>query len=268
MKLWSCIPAIRSNFSRFVSVKQNAFGVFRYLHTVFTFHQTIALKNVKLTCVASFDFPSKLGKMSERCAWQDCVFVTNSFSGIASPTLKLFVEYALLAGVLRPLASPDEGKIAWARSPSNPFSSVARTMNRSEYQRQYRQEYKAHAKRVNLTFSLPEYRLIARAAKARGLAVSAYVKRFALQTHHNDRHEAPEALAEQLADLDRVIRTIANNVNQMARHSNRIAHVLDEQEVFLHIHALQLELQATIARAATSKPTASRDASTDEDTRP
>lgn len=141
-------------------------------------------------------------------------------------------------------------------------------MDRSEYQKQYRQEYKAHAKRVNLTFSLPEYRPIARAAKARGLAVSSYVKRLALQTHHYDRLEAPEALAEQLAELDRIIRTIANNVNQMARHSNRIAHVLDEQEVFLHIHALQRELQATIARAATSKPPESSCASTDDDTRP
>ena len=52
---------------------------------------------------------------------QDCVFVTNSFSGIASPTLKLFVEHAILAGVLRPLASPDEGKIAWGAFPFKPF---------------------------------------------------------------------------------------------------------------------------------------------------
>lgn len=137
-------------------------------------------------------------------------------------------------------------------------------MDRSEYQKQYRQEYKDHAKRVNLTFTLPEYRSLSRAADACGLPVASYVKRSALQTHHGGSPSAPEALAEQLADLDRVIRTIANNVNQMARHSNRIAHVLDEQEVFLHIHSLQRELQAAIARAATG--TAS--ASPDDDARP
>ncbi len=63
------------------------------------------------------------------------------------------------------------------------------------------------------------------------------------------RSSAPDEIAEQLADLERVIRTVANNVNQMARHSNRIAHVLDEQELFLHIHALQTELRTVITRA-------------------
>ena len=190
------------------------------------------------------------------------------FAGIASPTLQLFVEHAILAGALRPLASPDEGKIAWARSPSNPFSPSTRTMDRSEYQKQYRQEYKDHAKRVNLTFTLPEYRSLARAAGACGLPVAAYVKRLTLQSHHPGGPPVPEALLEQLAELDRVIRTIANNVNQMARHSNRIAHVLDEQEVFLHIQTLQRELQAVVTRAATSEQTRSSCSPPEDDLRP
>jgi hypothetical protein len=122
-------------------------------------------------------------------------------------------------------------------------------MTREQYQRDYRQEYKGHAKRVNLTFSLPEYRGIARSAKDAGSPVAAFVKRLALEAHEG-RSAAPEEIAEQLADLERVIRTIANNVNQMARHSNRIAHVLDEQEVFVHIAALQSELKEAISRAA------------------
>lgn len=125
-------------------------------------------------------------------------------------------------------------------------------MTREQYQRDYRQQYKDHAKRVNLTFSLPEYRQIARAAKNAGSPVAAYVKRLALEAH-DGRHTAPDELSEQLADLERVIRTIANNVNQMARHSHRIAHVLDEQEVFLHIHALQSELKAAITRATSGQ---------------
>lgn len=122
-------------------------------------------------------------------------------------------------------------------------------MAREQYQRDYRQQYKDQVKRVNLTFSLAEHRGIARAAKDAGSPVAAYVKRLALEAHEG-RSSAPEEIAEQLADLERVIRTIANNVNQMARHSNRIAHVLDEQEVFLNIHALQSELKQAISRAA------------------
>lgn len=122
-------------------------------------------------------------------------------------------------------------------------------MAREQYQRDYRQQYKDQVKRVNLTFSLAEHRGIARAAKDSGSPVAAYVKRLALEAHEG-RNSAPEEIAEQLADLERVIRTIANNVNQMARHSNRIAHVLDEQEVFLNIHTLQSELKHAISRAA------------------
>jgi len=122
-------------------------------------------------------------------------------------------------------------------------------MDRNEYQKNYRQEYKDHAKRVNLTFTLPEFRSISKSAKTSGLPVTAFVKHLAMQSFHQNR-EAPEEIAEQLADLERVIRTIANNVNQMARHSNRIGQVLDEQEVFLHIRDLELELKDAISRAA------------------
>lgn len=128
-------------------------------------------------------------------------------------------------------------------------------MTREEYQRDYRQQYKDQARRVNLTFTLPEYREIARVAKSTGSPVAAYVKRLALEAH-DGRQPAPEELAEQLADLERVIRTIANNVNQMARHSHRIGHVLDEQEVFLNIRALELELKEAITRAASGQGSA------------
>lgn len=125
-------------------------------------------------------------------------------------------------------------------------------MTREQYQRDYRQQYKDHAKRVNLTFSLAEYRALTRSAKSSGLPLAAYVKRLALAAH-DGRNDTPEDIAQQLAELERVIRTIANNVNQMARHSNRIAHVLDEQELFLHIASLQDQLRTAVVRAATGQ---------------
>lgn len=130
-------------------------------------------------------------------------------------------------------------------------------MTRSEYQREYRQQYKQQVKRVNLTYSLSEHRQIARAANAAGVPVASFVKQLSLGEAGRSR-DLPEDLREQLADLDRVVRTIANNVNQMARHSHRIGHVLDEQEVFLNIHALQTQLEQVI-RKATQAGDASQD---------
>jgi hypothetical protein len=94
-------------------------------------------------------------------------------------------------------------------------------MTRSDYQRAYRQSYKDHAKRVNLTFSLPEYRGIVRSAKQAGTPAATYLKRLALAAHE-ERPQLPAEMSQQLADLDRVIRTIANNVNQMARYSHTV----------------------------------------------
>ncbi|MGB1265727.1 MAG: plasmid mobilization protein [Nereida ignava] len=131
-------------------------------------------------------------------------------------------------------------------------------MDRSDYQKDYRQKYKAQAKRVNLTLTLSEHTSVARAAKASSEPVSAYLKRVALDGHTQSVTAAvPEDVLEELADLSRVIRTVANNVNQMARHSNRIGQVLDEQEVFLHIQQLEAELKKAIAKAAraSSSPT-------------
>ena len=141
-------------------------------------------------------------------------------------------------------------------------------MDRSEYLRAYRQTYREHAKRVNLTFDVSEHRALSRAAKAEGIPLAALVKRLALQSLPGTQADALGALAQELAELDRVIRTIANNVNQMARHSNRIAHVLDEQEVFLHIAALQDELKRSVSRAAAMSSRMNRDGDPDDETRP
>lgn len=111
---------------------------------------------------------------------------------------------------------------------------------RSDYQRDYQKEYQARTKRVNLVLSTSECRGMKRAADASGEALATYVKRRALEAHHGQLNASvPEELLEQLADLDRVIRTIANNVNQMARHSNQIRHVLDETQPFLYIQSLE-----------------------------
>ena len=121
---------------------------------------------------------------------------------------------------------------------------------RSDYQRDYQKQYQARTKRVNLVFSASEHRGMKNAAGASGEALATYVKRRALESHQNQIDAAvPEELLEQLADLDRVIRTIANNVNQMARHSNQVRHVLDETQPFLYIQSLETELKKAIAVA-------------------
>ncbi len=124
---------------------------------------------------------------------------------------------------------------------------------RSDYQRDYQKAYQTRTKRVNLVFSASEYRSVKTAAEVSSEALATYVKRRALEAHNGQLDcTVPEELLEQLADLDRVIRTIANNVNQMARHSNQVRHVLDETQPFLYIQSLETELKKAIAVAKRS----------------
>ena len=123
--------------------------------------------------------------------------------------------------------------------------------DRSAYQKAYRESYGARAKRVNLTFGLSECADLERAAKRSGMSLSAYVKSCAMQGH-GGQVETPEEVLEQLADLSRVVRTIANNVNQMARHSNTIGQVLDEHEVFARIQELEAAYETAVASVATA----------------
>lgn len=122
-------------------------------------------------------------------------------------------------------------------------------MDRSEYQKTYREKYKDQARRVNLTFSRSEHRDLSRAAKSQDKTLSSYVRGLALAANQGKAEASlPEEVLERLADMDRVFRTIANNVNQIAWHSHTIQQVLDEQDVLTHLFNLEKELKETLAQ--------------------
>jgi len=124
-------------------------------------------------------------------------------------------------------------------------------MDRSDYQKIYREKYKDQAKRVSLTFTMREFTSIARAAKSSDMPVAAYTKRCALEAHGYKAHSGiPEEVLEQLEDLRRMVRIMGNNLNQIAKHSNRVGEVLDANEPFVYLQALETELKATIAKVA------------------
>ena len=81
------------------------------------------------------------------------------------------------------------------------------------------------------------------------MPAATYLKRTAFASLES-RPELPAEIAAQLADLDRVLRTVANNVNQMARHSNRIGRVLDENEPLARVAELDALLRTTLKKMA------------------
>ena len=123
--------------------------------------------------------------------------------------------------------------------------------DRTQYQRTYHQEYQDKRKRVDLVLTITEHRDLSLGADAAGMKLAAYVKRLAMAAHSGSGAAlVPEEVTSRLDELERLIRNVANNVNQMARHSNVIEEVLDEHEVFGHILSLENALRDTIADMA------------------
>ena len=106
---------------------------------------------------------------------------------------------------------------------------------------------------MTLSFGIPEIRPLERAAKSAGKPLASYVKSCAMQAH-GGRADPPEAVVDSLSELHRLVRNIANNVNQMARQSNTIGQVLDEHEVFASIQALQAAYEDAIRKAGEHAP--------------
>ncbi len=110
------------------------------------------------------------------------------------------------------------------------------TAKRRAYQQTYRKTYKA--KRVNLTLSPAEYRAFSRAAKNQ--KITPFIKNLALSALERQA-VIPKDLEAELKTLRFAIRNIANNVNQIAHHSNTIHNLTSAEENNLLLHIKQLE---------------------------
>lgn len=111
---------------------------------------------------------------------------------------------------------------------------------RKTYQREYREKYKAQAKRVNITLSQEEHRALQKAAKKEGVKLTSYIKSLALSSFQNQTY-IPSELKDELKTLRYAIYNIANNVNQLAHHSNTFKNMTISEENNLLQYLKQLD---------------------------
>lgn len=100
----------------------------------------------------------------------------------------------------------------------------------AEYIRQYKREHPPVGKRVNITLSEGEYEKLVEIASESGERPTTYLRNVAVAALDGRRVLAKKE-EERADEFVRVIRGIANNLNQMARYSNTVRAMLDEREV-------------------------------------
>jgi hypothetical protein len=109
---------------------------------------------------------------------------------------------------------------------------------RKLYNQQYKAEYKDRMKRVSVTFSNGEYEELEKRAKKEGVKSATLIKNMAI-AYHQQNTIIPEIIADELKELRFLIRNVANNINQIAHHSNTIQMLIDENGLLLEIKKME-----------------------------
>ncbi|MFB0965588.1 MAG: plasmid mobilization relaxosome protein MobC [Patescibacteria group bacterium] len=124
---------------------------------------------------------------------------------------------------------------------------------RKAYMREYRRSYGTRVRRVALTLTRDEHSRAECLAEREGMPVAAFLKQAAF-AHADGSRPVPKELSDRLDELVAQVRGIANNVNQMARHSNRLKAGVEDAEVMLKLRLLEERLRAFVAGEGEGPP--------------
>jgi hypothetical protein len=118
--------------------------------------------------------------------------------------------------------------------------------NSAEYQKRYRKSNPKKRKVVSVSLDLDEHALLKAAAKQMQIKhLSAFLREASLNQARMSQMQRPEVTAE-LKDWRLQLSGIANNINQIARHSNEVKHVVDSNDFYAQLKSLQ-ELYEALA---------------------
>jgi hypothetical protein len=116
-------------------------------------------------------------------------------------------------------------------------------MDRQRYMKDYRTAYKARAKIVKVALSNDLHAILAARAKSEGLTPTTLVRELVASGLAGDPR-VPAAVAHELRTLERLVRSIANNLNQLAHHANAVRRVVDVQSIFQELKRLDAAVRA------------------------
>lgn len=112
------------------------------------------------------------------------------------------------------------------------------TNHRKIYHHQYKADYQERTKRVSLTLNLAEYKELEKRAKIEGVKITTLAKNM-MMAYHQQAPLIPEIVQKELQELRFLLRNVANNMNQIAHHSNTIKRLVDENGLLLEIQKME-----------------------------
>lgn len=107
-----------------------------------------------------------------------------------------------------------------------------------EYHKAYRKEYAKKVRYVNIAVPLSSYNELEKLAKKEDTKVTTLLRNMSL-AYMQQKVFVPKEIEEELKELRFLIRNIANNVNQIAHHSNLVEKLVNENEFLMQIKKLE-----------------------------
>ncbi len=111
----------------------------------------------------------------------------------------------------------------------------------NEKRKKYLKEYSKRVKRVSVTLTLKEYKILEREAKKHDLKPTTFLKKAFFSCLENKKLLS-KVQEDELKEFVKIVRSIGNNINQMAKHSNIFRSILNRNRVLNQLEKLEKEV--------------------------
>jgi hypothetical protein len=111
-------------------------------------------------------------------------------------------------------------------------------MDNKEYHKEYRKEYAKKVKYLNVSIPMKTFKEMQDLAIKQDVKVSKLFKDMAI-AYMQQKTYVPKEISEELKALKLLIRNVANNVNQIAHHSNIINGMINENDLLEELRKLE-----------------------------
>lgn len=128
----------------------------------------------------------------------------------------------------------------------NPDAEDGRKSYMREYLKEYRQDYKNH--RMSVTLSPQEFARLNALAKKHKKKPTSFLKELAFSSLDGKAIVSDE-LAQELQVFNRLVRNVANNINQLARSSNAFDAHITPQDALAELQRLEFLVNEFITTA-------------------
>lgn len=106
------------------------------------------------------------------------------------------------------------------------------------YHKEYRKDYDKKTKYVTVSIPISEYEELEKQAKKEGVKVSTLIKNMTL-AYMQTKTLTPKAIEDRLSEFIFLMRNVANNINQIARNSNLLKHLVEENGLLMELKNME-----------------------------